>query len=172
MLNQTRLASSNVPATPGSRALRRTSFRRVSPVFLFLVLMFTLALPGAALAYPRAQSSPLASASPVDTPTPADLFMQSVVIDDGALGWKQLCAATQAQVPESALVQAANAEHNATAKGGLKLTSDFLGKRPRSTGGELRVYIVTGRWSDGTIQLVTYSISTQASGCVEDVKHD
>ena len=39
-----------------------------------------------------------------NTPTPADLFMQSVVKRDAAMGWHQLCSSVQSQVPLSALV--------------------------------------------------------------------
>jgi hypothetical protein len=39
-----------------------------------------------------------------NTPTPADLFMRSVVKRDGNLGWHQLCPALQAQKPLSQLL--------------------------------------------------------------------
>jgi hypothetical protein len=39
-----------------------------------------------------------------DTPTLADLFMQSVVKRDAAMGWHQLCSSVQSEVPLAALV--------------------------------------------------------------------
>src|SRR5260370_34949883 len=38
-----------------------------------------------------------------NAPAPADLFMQSVVKRDGALGWHQLCPSEQAQLPLATL---------------------------------------------------------------------
>jgi hypothetical protein len=100
---------------------------------------------------------------------PADLFIQSIVKDDGALGWHQLCPGLQAQIPQAALVQQANAQRTAAAQRGLKLSSDFIGARRQPSGGELRVYVLTAHWPNGTTQQRTYSVLTQTSGCVEDV---
>jgi hypothetical protein len=46
-----------------------------------------------------------------DTPTPADLFMQSVVKRDAAMGWHQLCSFVQSQMPLSALVGQVEKQH-------------------------------------------------------------
>jgi hypothetical protein len=100
---------------------------------------------------------------------PADLFMRSVVESNGFLGWQQLCPAVKAQLPEAALVQQANSQRRNALQSGLNLTSEFVGARPRPSGGELRLYLVTAHWRNGTTQIRTYSVVTQGSGCVEDV---
>jgi hypothetical protein len=145
--------------------------RRPLPRLILIALVAALAVSLVAferVAGSNSASRGIAYAAPMP---PADLFMLSVIEDDGALGWHQLCHSTQAQVPENMLVQQASAEHTARAKQGLKLTLDFIGARPRPIGGELRVYIVTGHWPNGTTQMSTYSVLTQASGCVEDAKN-
>lgn len=101
---------------------------------------------------------------------PADLFIQSVVKDDGSLGWHQLCPALQAEVPQNVLVQQANAQRDIAARQGLQLTADFVGAHPRLTGGEIRIYVITAHWPSGSAQQRIYSVMTQANGCIEDVK--
>jgi hypothetical protein len=101
---------------------------------------------------------------------PADLFIQSVVTDDGSLAWHQLCRGLQAQLPQGELMQQAGVQRQAATQHGLKLAAEFIGEHPRPAGGELRVYIVTAHWLNGTSEQRTYSVLTQASGCVEDVK--
>jgi hypothetical protein len=54
-----------------------------------------------------------------NTPTPADLFMQSVVKRDAAMGWHQLCSSVRSQVPLSALV--GQVEKQRIAEAGTKL---------------------------------------------------
>ncbi len=54
-----------------------------------------------------------------NTPTPADLFMQSVVKRDAAMGWHQLCSSVQSQVPLPALV--GQVEKQRIAEAGTKL---------------------------------------------------
>jgi hypothetical protein len=54
-----------------------------------------------------------------NTPTPADLFIQSVVKRDAAMGWHQLCSSVQSQVPLSALV--GQVEKQRIAEAGTKL---------------------------------------------------
>ncbi len=102
---------------------------------------------------------------------PADRFMQSVVADDGALGWQQLCPSAQAQVTRDELVHQALLQRTAATQAGLRLNVDFIGARPRPEGGELRLYVVTAHWLSGATQLRTYSVQTQSSGCVADVQH-
>jgi hypothetical protein len=101
---------------------------------------------------------------------PADLFIQSVVKDDGSLGWHQLCPALQAAVPQNVLVQQANSQRELAARQGLQLNAHYVGARPRPTGGEIRIYVITAHWQNGSVQQRTYSVLTQANGCVEDVK--
>jgi hypothetical protein len=54
-----------------------------------------------------------------NTPTLVDLFMQSVVKRDAAMGWHQLCSSVQSQVPLSALV--GQMEKQRIAEAGTKL---------------------------------------------------
>jgi hypothetical protein len=104
-------------------------------------------------------------------PVPADLFMQSVVKRDDKLGWHQLCPALQAQVPLSTLASQLEQQRSAEAGQGLTLTVDYIGAHSRPEGGQIRLYIVTARRPDGWVGLRTYIISTQASGCVENVNN-
>jgi hypothetical protein len=105
-----------------------------------------------------------------NTPTPADLFMQSVVRRDGALGWHQLCSPLQAQMPLSTLVSQVNRQRSAEAGQGLTLTSDYIGAHAQSQGGQIRVYVVTAHTHNGWTGQRTYILYTQPGGCVEDVK--
>lgn len=100
----------------------------------------------------------------------ADRFIQSVVSNDGSLGWHQLCPNVQAQIPLHTLIQQADAQRAAAAQHGLRLTADFVGVRLRPSGGEIHIYVVTAHWSNGTTEQRTYSVLTQKSGCVEDVE--
>lgn len=114
--------------------------------------------------------SPAAEA-PVVPIQPADRFMQSIVNDDGALGWHQLCPSLQAQLPMGELVQQANAQRTAAAQQGVWLTLQFVGTRPRQGGGAQRTYLVTAHWPNGLTQTRTFTVLTQSSGCVEDVQN-
>src|SRR5947209_20526592 len=58
------------------------------------------------------------------TPSPADLFMQSVVRRDGNLGWHQLCPALQAQEPLPVLAKQVEQQRIAESGEGLTLTVD------------------------------------------------
>jgi hypothetical protein len=106
-----------------------------------------------------------------NTPAPADLFMQSVVKRDGTLGWHQLCPAMQAQMPLSALASQVEQERIAESGQGLTLVSDYVGAHPQAQGGQIRVYVVTARRSNGWVGQRTYVVYTQANGCVQDVKN-
>ncbi len=103
------------------------------------------------------------------TPAPADLFMQSVVKRDGNLGWHQLCPALQAQEPLPALASQVEQQRLAESGQGLTLTVDYIGADPRPQGGQIRLYVVTAHRPHGWVQQRTYSVYTQASGCVENV---
>jgi len=103
------------------------------------------------------------------TPAPADLFMQSVVKRDGNLGWHQLCPALQAQEPLAALSSQVEQQRIAESGQGLTLTVDYIGANPRPHGGQIRLYVVTAHRPHGWVQQRTYSVYTQASGCVENV---
>ena len=105
------------------------------------------------------------------TPVSADLFMQSVVKRDGALGWHQLCPALQAQEPLSVLTSQVQQQRNAESRQGLTLTMDYIGAHARPQGGQIRTYVVTARLPDGWVAQRTYIVSTQTSGCVDDVNN-
>lgn len=139
------------------RRLRRDPFA-LQGLLLSLVAVAALAYTGVSRA---AQSRSAA---------PADLFMQSVITRDGALGWRHLCGDAQAQVPLALVRDQAAAQRVAEAGLGLTLTVDRVGVRPRSGGGEVRVYVVTAHRPDGSQLQRTYTLTTQASGCVAQVE--
>jgi hypothetical protein len=96
--------------------------------------------------------------------------MQSLVTEDGALGWRQLCPNIQAQLPQDALVQQADAMRAAAVREGVWLTAQRVDTQSQPSGGEAHVYRVTMHWPNGATQQRTYSVLTQSSGCVEDVQ--
>jgi hypothetical protein len=102
-------------------------------------------------------------------PAPADLFMQSVVKRDGNLGWHQLCPDLQAQEPLPVLAKQVEQQRIAESGQGLTLTVDYIGADSRPQGGQIRLYVVTAHRPHGWVQQRTYSVYTQASGCVENV---
>jgi hypothetical protein len=124
--------------------------------------------------YARTQGSVVASNAPSSgehvRTQPADQFMRSLVTEDGALGWRQLCPNIQAQLPQDALVQQADAMRAAAAREGVWLTMESVGTSSQSGGGALHVYRVTMHWPNGATQQRTYSVLTLSSGCVEDVQ--
>lgn len=120
---------------------------------------------------PAPRGAPSAASAPAASGQPADRFMQSVVTDDGALGWQQLCPSVQTQISRDELAQQTRLQHTSVAQAGLTLSVDFVGARVRPEGGELRLYVVTARWPTGASALRTYSVLTQPSGCVADVQH-
>src|SRR5205807_4168233 len=85
------------------------------------------------------------------TPVSADLFMQSVVKRNGALGWHQLCPALQAQMPLSTLTSQVEEQRVAESEQGLTLTMDYVGAHPQTQGGQIRVYVVTARRPTGWV---------------------
>jgi hypothetical protein len=108
--------------------------------------------------------------APHATPTrPADRFIESIVTDDGALGWQQLCPNLQAELPVGDLVQQANTQRTLMARQGIHLTVKFVGAIPQPGGGEVRNYAMTAHWPNGATQMRTFSVLTQSSGCVENV---
>jgi hypothetical protein len=140
----------------------------------WLILVTVVAMVAVlAVAFVRAEGSRPAPSSIVPAaPTgPADVFMRSIAEDNGSLGWHQLCPSVQVQVPESTLVGQADAERRVRAQQGLTLTVSFIGSHPSGDGGELRQYVVTGHWPNGAILTRIYTVLTQASGCVADVRY-
>jgi hypothetical protein len=141
-------------------ALVRSLWRH--PLFL---INACLLLAVAVAAYGR-----ITDASPFAQPTPADLFMQSVATEDGALGWNQLCPAVQGQLPRDDLEQQTEKLRTSHLQSGVTLTIDHVGDWPRTDGGQIRVYVATARAADGSTGQKTYVLQTQANGCVESVQ--
>ena len=102
--------------------------------------------------------------------TPADLFMQSIATENGALGWNQLCPSLQQQMPRETLVRVTETQRIFAARSGIALTVEHVGDRARPNGGQIRIYIATLHTEDGAIGQKTYVITTQASGCVESIQ--
>jgi hypothetical protein len=103
-------------------------------------------------------------------PAPADLFMRSVEVSDGALGWRQLCPDLQSQVPETAVRSAANAQKAAEAGRVRYLRSDLVGMRKLKSGEQLRLYLLTAELVGGAQASRVYVLHTRAGGCVHDVQ--
>lgn len=105
------------------------------------------------------------------SPTHADLFMQSVVTEDGALGWNQLCPDVQAMLPQMVLIREANAQHAANLSQGVTLSMQSLAARSLVKGDRLYLYLITAHKRDGWEAQRVYMVRTRSSGCVEDVKY-
>jgi hypothetical protein len=164
------IAHPNMPEGRGSRRMIRSGRGRAL-AWLLVPVLLAVAVVGVIVYMRAAASTPLPEATNhPGRAVPADRFMESIVRDDGSLGWHQLCPSVQAQIPQGMLIQQANAQRTAMAQHGLKLSADFVGARPQPSGGELRLYVVTAHWPNGTTEQRTYSVLTQMSGCVEDVK--
>src|SRR5262245_49081560 len=86
-----------------------------------------------------------------DAPTPADLLMQSIVTEDGDLGWRQLCPELQQQLPRDLLVQESTTQRLHQASQGLSLGVEPVGDRPTPSGGRVHVYIATTYGPEGSI---------------------
>ena len=132
----------------------------------WLLVPLLLAAAGSVILFARPQGQGGAPST-----LPADRFIQSIVTDDGALGWHQLCPSIQARLSLNELVQQADAERAAVAQQHVWLTMKFVGTQPQQGGGEQRVYVVTAHWPNGTTQQRTFAVLTQPSGCVEDVQN-
>ena len=152
---------------PGDRRTRRRIFHRAALVWVVVALLLVAAIPTAF--YVFAHVAPGASTSRLSA-SPADRFIQSIVTEDGALGWHQLCPSVQAQLPLSVIEQQAKAQRQAMAKQGIWLTAKPMGTHPQDDGGVSHVYKVTAHWRSGATQSLTFTVFTQSSGCVEDVQ--
>jgi hypothetical protein len=105
------------------------------------------------------------------SPSHADLFMQSVIVLDGALGWHQLCPALQAELPIDELRSQATEQKALDARQKITFSMRYLGAQTQPKGGEMRFYLVTAKRPDGWQAQRMYIVKTQASGCVEDVQN-
>jgi hypothetical protein len=101
---------------------------------------------------------------------PADRFMQSVVTQDGALGWRQLCPSMQKVLTLDTMVQQANVQRADLAQHGVRLTVAPVATLPQQDGVVSHVYVVTAHSPGGAAQTRTFNVLTQPSGCVEDVQ--
>ena len=109
--------------------------------------------------------------APGSSPTHADLFIESVVMRDGALGWNQLCPDVQALLPQIVVIREANAQHAADLSQGVTLSMQPVATQPLAKGGKLYLYLVTAHKPDGWKAQRVYMVQTRSSGCVEDVKY-
>jgi hypothetical protein len=158
-----------------SQSRSRVDGRRIVAWLLLVLVLLAVLVPVALFVHAQGllgSNAPSFLTQPRSAPAePADRFMQSVVTDDGALGWHQLCPSIQAQLPMDELVQQADAQRAAAQQQGVRLTVQFKGAHPRQGGGAQRVYVVTAHWPNGTTQTRTFTVMTQSSGCVEDVQN-
>jgi hypothetical protein len=149
------------------RRTRRSIFHRSMLVWAVVALLLVAAVPTAFYVFAHVAPGASTSATPA---SPADRFIRSIVIGDGALGWRQLCPSVQAELPLNVIEQQANAQRLAMAKQGVWLTSKPVGTHPQHDGGVTHVYMVTAHWRSGATQSLTFTVFTQSSGCVEDVQ--
>jgi hypothetical protein len=106
------------------------------------------------------------------TSSQADLFMESVIKRDGALGWKQLCPDLQAKIPIDELQRQAAQQRSYEANQGVTLALDYLGMHSQTAGhGDIHLYLVTAKNHTGLLAQRIYVLTTQQVGCVEDVQH-
>jgi hypothetical protein len=103
-------------------------------------------------------------------PSRADLFMRSVEVRDGALGWHQLCPDLQSQIPESAVMSAASTQKAAEAGQVKSLRSEPLGTRNLKSGEQIRLYLLTAELAGGAQAMRLYVLHTRAGGCVHAVQ--
>jgi len=150
-------------------------FGRRMLVWLLLPMLVAAAVSAVLYAYAQGQGAAAtpegaSSSTRADTapPPPADRFMQSIITDDGALGWRQLCPNVQAALPLDQLVQQADKARAEAARQGIRFTVGLMSAQPQQGGGEQRVYVVTAHWPNGAMQQRTFIVLTLPSGCVED----
>src|ERR1051326_2460868 len=98
-------------------------------IYLPVLLGLAILLGGSAFALlpPLRKAQSAAPAS-----TRADLFMHSVVIEDGALGWHQLCPALQAQLPLEALQSQAAEQKASNARQNITFAMKYVGSQAQS----------------------------------------
>jgi hypothetical protein len=155
---------------PQSRdRLNRRRFLRRSVLVWAVVALLVLVAAVPTAFYLFAHVGPGASNSDLSA-SPADRFIKSIVTENGALGWHQLCPSVQAQLPETVIEQQANAQRVAMAKQGMWLTAKPVGTHPQDDGGVSHQYVVTAHWHSGATQSAMFTVFTQSSGCVEDVQ--
>lgn len=100
---------------------------------------------------------------------PADEFMHSVALRDGALGWRQLCPPLQKAVTQEAMRSEADGQRAAEAGHVHRIRVDFVGSRPMPPEGQIRFYMLVAEMADGSAASRVYILRTQRAGCVADV---
>lgn len=133
---------------------------------IMLLIVCAVLAGGSAVAY-----SVFARGAQKASPTPADLFMQSVMTQDGGLGWNQLCPELQAQIPKIELIREANMQHASDLSQKVSLSMEPLGVHALAKASALHLYLVTARKPDGWESQRIYAVMTRSGGCVEDVQH-
>ena len=157
------------------RHTNRHVFHRGMLVWVLVALLLAAALPTAFFVFEHAApgaSTPSSSSTSATslTTSPAGRFILSIVTEDGALGWHQLCPSIQAQLPLDVLEQQADAERLDMQQQGMWLTAKAMGTRPQVDGGVAHMYVVTAHSHSGATQSRKFTVFTQRSGCVEDVQ--
>jgi len=150
--------------------IRRPALIVAGVAFLAVVFLIASQMPVLTKSSPSPSAFAVAAARQHSTVLPADRFIDSVVQRDGSLGWHQLCPSLQRTLPESELQQQAQRQAALEQSSGIKLTSEFVGNRARTGGGELRYYLLTAHLPDGSTLQRTLVVSTGPSGCVENVQ--
>jgi hypothetical protein len=174
-IDRNNMSDRNFQRQSRDRRVRRLVFHRGMLIWVVVALLVAAAVPtafyvfahGALGASTRTSSS--ASTTSLST-SPADRFIHSIVTEDGALGWHQLCPSIQANLPLVVLEQQANAQRLAMAQQGVWLSEKPMGTHPQDDGGVSHVYMVTAHSRSGVTQSITFVVFTQRSGCVEDVQ--
>jgi hypothetical protein len=116
----------------------------------------------------RQKSDP--SPASVPSVSRADLFMHSVEIGDGALGWQQLCPDLQKNISRDTLKAEANAQKAAEAGNVRRLRAELVGARALKRAGQVRFYLLTADLNDGSEAFRSYVLRVQLDGCVYDVQ--
>jgi hypothetical protein len=142
----------------------------ISPLILLLVVASVVAVLHAHSPAASSDASTVQLDFGAGPPQPADLFIKSVVTENGELGWHQLCPDIQSHLPLAALVQQANAMRAQAAQAGVHVSVQSLGTRSQEGGWQLHLYRMTAHWASGATRQWIFNVLTQPSGCVEDIQ--
>lgn len=131
-------------------------------------------VPGAHVRPPPQQgTTALGAAGRADAAAvPADRFMHSVAVRDGALGWRQLCPQLQKVVTQDTMRSQADGQKAAEAGHVARIRVDFVGSRPLRPEGQVRFYMLTAVTADGSEATRLYIVRTLRAGCVDGVQVD
>src|SRR5207237_7548199 len=116
----------------------------------------------------RQGSEPSSASAP--SVSRADVFMHSVEIGDGALGWQQLCPDLQKNISRDTLKAEASAQKAAEAGNVRKLKAELVGASALKRAGQVRFYLLTADLNDGSEAFRSYVLRVQLDGCVYDVQ--